>query len=151
MPDKSSLNYISFNFLLKSVEPRQRGKLKAFLSLLFKKEQTRFQSLDYIFCNDDYLLGINQQFLQHNDYTDIITFNLAGKQHPLQGEIYISLDRVRENAALLKQSFKQELHRVIFHGALHLCGYKDKSAADIKKMRAKEDYYLNLYFADRNK
>ena len=114
--------------------------------LLFKKEKASLTSLNFIFCSDEYLLEINQQFLKHNFYTDIISFNLAANNEPVEGEIYISLDRVRENAGELNQSFKTELHRVIFHGALHLCGYMDKRPADILVMRKKEDEYLKSYF-----
>lgn len=104
-------------------------------------------SLTYIFCSDEYLLGINRQFLRHDYYTDIISFNLAAKKAPVEGEIYISLDRVKDNARQLKLPFKQELHRVIFHGALHLCGYKDKLRKDITLMRKMEDFYLKKYFS----
>jgi len=102
-------------------------------------------SLTYIFCSDDYLLNINRQFLQHNYYTDIISFNLGQRNGPVEGEIYISLDRVKDNARQLHQTYQQELHRVIFHGALHLCGYKDKSVKDIALMRKMEDHYLQRY------
>ncbi|MEO5594996.1 MAG: rRNA maturation RNase YbeY [Chitinophagaceae bacterium] len=130
----------------KSADPKQRRRLKAFILLLFKKEKTPLASLNFIFCSDEYLLEINQQFLQHNFYTDIISFNLASKNEQVEGEIYISLDRVRENARELNQPFKTELHRVIFHGALHLCGYKDKRQTDIQLMRKKENGYLKSYF-----
>ncbi|MFM9910999.1 MAG: rRNA maturation RNase YbeY, partial [Chitinophagaceae bacterium] len=90
-------------------------------------------------------LSINQQFLNHDFYTDIITFNLSESVN-LKGEIYISLERVLENSFQYKTSRKEELHRVIFHGALHLCGYNDKSKADKLLMRRKEDAYLNLYW-----
>ena len=146
MPDKSPASTVNFHFLKESVQPKERKRLKAFLLALFKKEKTPLQSLTYIFCSDDYLLGINQQFLQHNYYTDIISFNLAAEGQPAEGEIYVSLERVLENAKTLNQSFTKELHRVVFHGALHLCGYKDKSAKDIVSMRKKEDDYLKQYF-----
>ena len=103
-----------------------RGRLKSFLADLFKKEKTTLQTLNYIFCSDDYLLEINKSYLSHDFYTDIISFDLS-QQGPVEGEIYISLDRVRENAGTAGESTKRELHRVIFHGALHLCGYGDKT------------------------
>lgn len=146
MPDKTPASTVSFHFLKENAHPKERRRLKTFLIALFKKEKTPLQSLTYIFCSDEYLLGINQQFLQHNYYTDIISFDLAAKGQPVEGEIYISLERVLENAKNLNQSFTKELHRVVFHGALHLCGYKDKSAKDIVIMRKKEDGYLNQYF-----
>ena len=102
--------------------------------------------MSYIFCSDDYLLGINQQFLKHNYYTDIISFNLAPVGAPVEGEIYISLDRVKENASGLDESYTTELHRVIFHGVLHFCGYKDKLADDVRLMRKKEEQYIRAYF-----
>lgn len=145
MPDKSSVNSIRFHFLEKSSLPKERKRLKAFIQSIFKKEKTPFNALNYIFCSDDYLLNINQQFLQHNYYTDIVSFDLASKGQPVEGEIYISIDRVLDNAKTLSQPFNTELHRVIFHGALHLCGYKDKTAKDIELMRKKEDEYLKHY------
>jgi rRNA maturation RNase YbeY len=84
--------------------------------------------------------------LQHNYYTDIITFDLSETSVLITGEIYISTDRVRDNAIKLGVSFKEEIHRVIFHGALHLCGYKDKTPRHVREMRAAEDSYLELYF-----
>lgn len=124
-----------------------RNRLKIFLKTLFKKEKRKAESLSYIFCSDEYLLSINQQYLQHDYYTDIITFNLAeNSTEPVVGDIYISVDRVKENAQLQNVSFREELHRVIFHGALHLCGYKDKTPSQIKTMRFKENQYLGLYF-----
>ena len=102
--------------------------------------------ISYIFCSDNKILAINNEYLQHDYYTDIISFDLSAGDD-LVGEIYISIDRVRENARTLGHSFKSELHRVIFHGALHLCGYKDKSLRDIKLMRKKEEESLSAYFA----
>ena len=91
-------------------------------------------------------MGINKKILNHNYYTDIITFNLSEDKSDIVGEIYISVDRVKDNAYQLNESFKTELHRVMFHGILHLCGLEDKTKKDILLMRAKEDFYLNKYF-----
>lgn len=103
----------------------------------------RLDSLNYIFCSDPYLLEINQQYLDHDTYTDIITFDYtSGKL--LNGEIYISVDRVEENAKTLGNSFKDELHRVMVHGLLHLMGFKDKSPEEEVAMRSAEDFCLNL-------
>jgi rRNA maturation RNase YbeY len=124
----------------------KRTQLKKFITGLFIREGKAVQELNYIFCSDEYLLNINRQFLAHDYYTDIITFDLSEKSSSITGEIYISIDRVKDNATNLKQTLKHELHRVIFHGALHLCGYKDKSKKDSDLMRKKEDYYLNQYF-----
>ena len=128
------------------VSLKQRRPLKLFISYLFKKEKKKLQSLDIIFCSDDYLLEINKKHLQHNFYTDIITFDMSDSLNSgIIGELYISTDRVRDNATTLNVSFKTELLRVIFHGALHLCSYKDKKTSDIKIIRQKEDEYLNIY------
>lgn len=122
-----------------------RQSLKLFIEKLFKKEKYSLQQLNIIFCSDDALLQINKDFLQHDYYTDIITFPLSEKDTPVIAELYISIDRIRDNAAQLGISFKRELHRVIFHGCLHLVGYNDKSSQQIKIIREREDYYLRLY------
>ena len=123
-----------------------RGPLKSFIQKLIRKEGKKLSGLNYVFCSDKELLRINQDFLQHDYYTDIITFGYSGPDEPIQGEIYISVDRVRENAHQLGVSFKKELHRVIFHGVLHLCGYLDNKPAFKQKMRELEDFYLSQYF-----
>lgn len=110
--------------------------------------QVKKVALTYIFCSDEYLLQINQQFLNHNTLTDIITFDLSESETVLQGEIYISVERTHENAAKFATTPVNELHRVIFHGALHLCGFKDKKEADQKKMRQMEDQCLQTYFKE---
>lgn len=97
--------------------------------------------IDFILCDDAYLLNINKEYLQHNYYTDIITFPL--NEDPIESNVFISIDRVRENAHIYKVDFENELHRVIIHGILHLIGYDDKSEDDKTKMRAKEDEYLS--------
>ena len=119
--------------------------MKQFIISLFRREKKPLAELNYIFCSDQRLLEINRQFLQHDFYTDIITFPLSDPGQPISGEIYISVDRVRDNAAAFGSSITKELHRVIFHGALHLCGYKDKSPREEKIMRKMEDHYLALY------
>ncbi len=137
---------ISFHELTK-VTLHNRRALKSFIPILFKKEKIAFESLTYIFCSDDYLLKVNNDFLQHDYYTDIITFDLSSSTTaPVIGEIYISVDRVKENAINHNTTFELELHRVIFHGALHLCGYKDKSKKDALLMRDKEEDCLSMYF-----
>ena len=123
---------------------QNRTQLKKFIEALFKKERKNLKSLNYIFTSDTRLLSINQDFLKHDFYTDIITFdNSSG--NGIEGEVYISIDRVQENAASLNIAFREELLRVMFHGALHLCGYKDKNRSEIRQMRSKEDYYLQLF------
>jgi probable rRNA maturation factor len=147
MPTNNSKPPFQFHFLLRKDSLKDRNRLKIFLANLFRKEKTAIESITYIFCSDKYLLHINQRFLQHDYYTDIITFNLSSEnEKKVTGEIYISLDRVKENAILLSLPFYKELHRVIFHGALHLCGYKDKTKQQQAQMRGKEDFYLKSYF-----
>lgn len=127
------------------VNLRQRTLLKKFIALIFKIEKRELACLNYIFCTDKRLLEINRQYLKHDYYTDTITFELSGTGQPVEGEVYISVDRVRDNAGKMNESFSAELLRVMFHSALHLCGYKDKTASQIKKIREKEDFYLNRY------
>jgi rRNA maturation RNase YbeY len=136
---------IRFNYLEQPLYLPTRNRLKLFILELFKKEGIKVDGVNYIFCSDRYLLKINQDFLQHDTYTDIITFQYTAEGEAVESDIYISTDRVKENAQAFKVSFTRELYRVIFHGALHLCGYKDKSAKDAKVMREKEDYYVGLY------
>ncbi|MEP7259468.1 MAG: rRNA maturation RNase YbeY [Flavitalea sp.] len=124
---------------------RERRKLQEYIRFLFKNEKTPLGSMDYIFCSDDYLLKINQDFLKHDFLTDIITFDLSDNQQAISGELYISIERVKDNARILGIPFLTELRRVMFHGALHLCGYKDKSKRHIREMRLKENYYLSRF------
>ena len=131
--------------ILQPISLKERARLKQFIISLFRREKKPLAELNYIFCSDQRLLEINRQFLQHDFYTDIITFPLSDPGQPISGEIYISVDRVRDNAAAFGSSITKELHRVIFHGALHLCGYKDKSPREEKIMRKMEDHYLALY------
>lgn len=108
------------------------------------KESYGIEMLGYVFCSDEYLLEINEQFLKHDTYTDIVTFDYTeGKL--LNGEMYISTDRVAENADKFGVAFNTELRRVMIHGLLHMCGYGDKTDDEISLMRNKEDYYLNLW------
>lgn len=138
---------VHLHFLQRDFTLSNRKTLKAFIPTLFKKEKKRLAEISYIFCSDEYLLEINKQHLQHDFYTDIITFGLSGPGQPVTAEVYISIDRVKDNARQFKVPFKQELHRVIFHGALHLCGYKDKKKQEQAGMRGMEDKYLGLYFS----
>lgn len=127
---------------------KDKRKLSAYLETLVHHhlEGIKKISLHYIFCSDEHLLGINQQFLNHDTYTDIITFDLSETDKELVGEIYISVDRINDNAGRFKTTVEQELHRVIFHGALHLCGFGDKKSADKVLMTAEEDACLKAYF-----
>jgi len=143
-----SLPPIHFHFLT-PVTLHERTRLKLFLKRLFKKEGRSIEALNYIFCTDAYLLTLNRAHLQHDTYTDIITFELSPPGASLLADIYISVDRVRENAKSFNVSLQNELHRVIFHGALHCCGFKDKTATDKKKMRTQENALLDAYFVPR--
>lgn len=122
-----------------------KTELKLFIESVFKKEKTPLATINFIFCSDQYLLTINKQFLNHDYYTDIITFGMHDKGTPVVAEVYISVDRVKDNAKIHGVTFTNEMLRVLFHGALHLCGYKDKRKADALLMRAKEDVYLKCY------
>ena len=116
-------------------------KLSDWVSKAITEENCKEGEINYIFCSDDYLHKINRDFLNHDTLTDIISFDYSvGKE--LHGDVFISVDRVRENAQEYNVTFKDELARVVIHGVLHYCGYKDKSDADKKLMRSKEDYYL---------
>ena len=121
----------------------KKTAVKSWIKKTLKKEGKTAGTISYLFCSDDYLLNINRQFLQHDFYTDIITFDYSGKDK-IEGEIFISIDRVKENAKAFKQPFERELMRTIIHGVLHLCGYADKKPADKKRMTAKEDEALQL-------
>ena len=137
---------IHFYFLDRKPMLNERNRLKLFIENLFKLEKKKLCSLAYIFCSDEHLLTINSNFLKHDFYTDVITFDLSSSKNKIVGEVYLSVDRIRDNAKQLGVSTKEELHRVIFHGALHLCGYKDKKQLDILLMREKEEKYIKKYF-----
>ena len=136
---------ISFNQADSKVTLANRVALKSFIEKRVKKEGFSIETLTYVFCSDKYLLKMNKDFLSHNYYTDIISFDLSETPGNLIGEVYISVDRVKDNAKTHGTTLKEELHRVIFHGALHFCGYKDKKPADTIKMRQMEDLWLTDY------
>jgi len=116
----------------------------SWIKKVIKKENKSLHSLGYVFSSDAHLVKLNRQYLNHNTLTDILTFDYSVDPNSIQGEIYISIERVKENAAKFKRSFDEELHRVIIHGVLHLMGYNDKRAADKAIMREKEEAYLSL-------
>jgi rRNA maturation RNase YbeY len=137
---------ISFSFL-QPIALANRKALRSFIAKMMTIEDRQAEMLGFIFCSDEYLLKINKDFLSHDYYTDIITFDLSEPGSSLiSGEIYISVDTVRDNAHRFKTSIVRELHRVMFHGILHLCGYSDKTKAQQSIMREMEDRYLDLYF-----
>lgn len=135
---------ISFHFET-PVTLTERTALKQFLKDAFRRQRRSVSSLRYIFCSDAYLLDINRTNLQHDYLTDIITFNWADETSPVEGEVYISVDRARAQVAEYGVSLQEELHRLIFHGALHLCGYRDKTAKEQKEMTAMENRWLKDY------
>ena len=137
---------VLYNYLIPTTLTK-RKTLREFIIFIFKKERKALIELNIIFCDDEYLLNLNQQFLHHNYYTDILSFPVSGPGKPLIAEIYISVDRVKDNAKNLDTRFNDELHRVIFHGILHFCGYKDKTRSEIRKMRTREDKYLKAYLS----
>jgi probable rRNA maturation factor len=122
---------------------KSKTQLRQWITDTIKAEGFKLNELTYIFCSDDYLLQINRQYLDHDTYTDIITFDNSEGNKIVTGDIFISIDRIRENAAKFNVTEATELHRVLIHGVLHLLGYKDKLAPDQKKMTEKEDYYLS--------
>lgn len=123
---------------------KDRTIVRAWLKKVAKKEGYSILGLNYIFCSDEYLLQINKDFLEHDYYTDIITFDQSEVKGKMEGDIFISIDRVKDNAKTEGTTFTEELHRVLAHGVLHLTGYKDKTPKDAKKMRAKEEEALKL-------
>ena len=119
----------------------KENKVKSWIKKILKQEGRIAGNISFLFCNDEQLLNINRQFLNHDFYTDIITFDYSQKKIT-EGEIFISIERVKENSKTFKQPFHKELMRVIIHGILHLCGYSDKKPEDKKQMSAKEDEAL---------
>ena len=116
----------------------------SWIKATIKKEKKKLHSLNYIFCSDEYLAKLNIRYLKHKALTDILSFDNSTDPKSINGEIYISIDRIKENAIRFKESFDQELHRVIIHGVLHLIGYGDKKASEKALMREKEEAYLSL-------
>jgi len=132
---------------LKQVTLSHKKRLKQFLLHLANKENTPIKELTIVFCSNAYILNINKRFLNHPYFTDIITFDLTEKnEKEISAEIYISVDQVKSNAIDLDTSFKEELHRVVFHGLLHLCGFNDKTPRQKTMMTKKENEYLEEYF-----
>ena len=137
----------NIQFLGKSkfLNGQTRKDIRQLLNETANNEGYKIENITYIFMSDDALLEINQQHLQHNDYTDIITFDLSDIEASVDGEIYVSIDRIKDNAIKFNCPLDQEIVRVLSHGLLHLLGYKDKSGSDILKMREKEADCLSLY------
>ena len=119
------------------------AKISNWISSIIIKEKCKEDEINYVFCDDDYLHKLNVQFLEHDTLTDVISFDYSvGKK--LQGDIFISIERVKDNAKDFNVEFESELHRVIIHGILHYCGYKDKTESDASEMRLKENEALAI-------
>lgn len=133
------------NFFTEEIDFKLKNKkyLRSWIEATIVAENYVLKEVNYIFCPDAYLLKINQDYLRHDTYTDIITFDNADTEKEIVGDIFISAERVAENASTYQLAFLQELYRVMIHGALHLCGYKDKSPKDKKLMTGKENFYLS--------
>jgi probable rRNA maturation factor len=137
----SSVNFFYNEIRFKLKNPR---KVTSWIKKVVKKESASIQEINYVFCSDSYLLSLNQGFLKHNTLTDIITFDNSEEASVLEGEIYISVERVKENAKKYNVPFEDELSRVMIHGVLHLLGYKDKKPTEKALMRKKEEASLSL-------
>lgn len=137
---------IQINFFSEEVDFRikNRSKLRNWITTVIKTHNKAPHCINFIFVNDEYLLGINQQYLQHKTFTDIITFDQSSDISKIEGDIFISIERVKENADHLNIELKDELNRVMIHGILHLLGYKDKTPEQKEEMRKKENHYLAL-------
>jgi len=135
----SGIRFFSENI---SFTIKQKALIRIWVLETVIAENKKLKDLNVIFCSDDILFEINRKYMKHNTLTDIITFNFGEEADDILGEIYISIERVEENAKKYKKQFENELHRVIIHGVLHLIGYKDKKSQEKKEMKEKEDYYL---------
>jgi probable rRNA maturation factor len=136
----------SINFFEEDISFKLKDKagVKKWIRSALEAEGYKLGELNYIFCSDQYLLQINQQYLNHDTYTDIITFDNSDKENVVTGDIFISIERIRENSSKFNSGVLDELLRVIIHGALHLMGYQDKKSEAKKIMTGKEDHYLSL-------
>jgi len=136
----------NINFFIENIDfsLKEKLKIKKWISNTIKSEYKKIGTINYIFCSDDYLLNINIQHLKHNTYTDIITFNYCA-ENTISSDIFISIERVIENAEIFNKDFSNELKRVMIHGVLHLLGYNDKTKEEKSTMRTKEDFYLSLF------
>jgi probable rRNA maturation factor len=135
---------INFTFIEDTKVKFSKSNTKTFIKHLINSENKKTGDVNFIFCSDDYLLEVNKQYLNHDYYTDIITFDYCDG-NLVSGDVFISVDRVLENSKNQKVNFNNEFYRVLFHGVLHLCGYKDKKKLDKKLMTSKEDFYLNKF------
>jgi len=135
---------VFFHFEQEQYKVSLQKRRKEWIYDAIKEEGYSINSVDFVFCSDSFLLKINKEFLKHNYYTDVITFN-NGSGRELSGEIYISLDRVKENSQVYKVSYDEELNRVLIHGILHLMNYEDSSKSLKRRMAIKENYFLSKF------
>ena len=138
---------ISFNYETQ-FELSNESQISTWLTKVIATENKKEGDINYIFCDDEYLVEINQQYLQHDTLTDIISFDYS-VGNELHGDIFVSIERVKDNAQDFSVSFEEELLRVLVHGILHYCGYKDKSEADELLMRAKENEKIQLFHVEQ--
>lgn len=131
-------------FFYENLPETVNSDYKTWLEDIILSEGKKLGEINYIFCDDEYLLKVNQDYLQHDYYTDIITFDYV-KGRTISGEIFVSLQRISDNASTLSKNYEEELRRVLAHGVLHLSGYKDKTEDEEQLMRSKEDFYLAKY------
>lgn len=136
------MGYIHFFTENTTYQIKQKLALKRWIKAAIASEGFKVGEISVVLCSDAYLLAINRQYLQHDTYTDIVTFDNSEQEDTIAGDIFISIDRVRENALKFGVLERDELHRVIIHGILHLCGYGDKKKEDKARMTEKEDFYL---------
>jgi len=138
---------MAINFFVEEISfsLNQKLKRKKWLKSIAESENHVIGELNFIFCSDEYLYKINVEYLNHDTYTDIITFDNSEKENVIEGDIFISIDRVKENAKVLEKEEEQELNRVISHGLFHLLGYKDKSKEESELMRSKEEIAIGLF------
>jgi probable rRNA maturation factor len=144
--DKRVSQKIHFHFSFLPITLSQRGRLKLFMESIFSREKKKLQEINFIFCNNKTIRKINKQYLQHDYNTDILTFPLSENDSSVLADVFISQEQVSKNAIIFNTSFKLEIHRVLFHGILHLCGYDDKTPSGQQIMRSREDFYLRKYF-----
>lgn len=128
---------------------KEKNKIRLWIVNAIKNEGKKTGDITYIFCSDNYLLQMNQQYLQHDDYTDVITFDYTEGDR-VSGDIFISYERILDNSSMLATKLEDELHRVMIHGIMHLCGYKDKKTEERANMTVKENQYLELFTLQKN-
>lgn len=140
--ENSEINFFTEDV---SLPAELNDDFKLWIQRVIAAETHELCALNYIFCSDEYLLNINKEYLDHDYYTDIITFDNSEEELMIEGDIFISVDRVTDNATSLNIPFSEELKRVMAHGVLHLCGFGDKSEDEAKLMRQKEEQVINLF------